>query len=271
LPFQLTGEGTSKIISVNWKAIRGEHRFKAIIQNAYFVTLSGTKSAVDTSLMSQNTDTIFVDVDSDNDGVPDKQEQNNGTNPNNPDTDHDGISDAVDTDIDNDGLYNWEEVKIGTDPKKYDTDGDGYSDKTDAYPLDPKKWKKEIIHDTQIDSRGDDVEKNNFNEKNILAESEKIASDNSLSVNEQKDSSDASDSLMEDNYSQKNYDSTTTKNISSVLGEKEYGESSSSGGSWLNSNFLKYIIMPFLLLLLLIFIVVYLKSKKDNAEIDEQD
>lgn len=85
-----------------------------------------------------------VDPDTDGDGVPNTQDQF-PTNPNmSKDTDGDGIDDSIDTDIDNDGLYNWEEKTIGTDPIKYDTDGDGYSDKEDAYPLDPKRWKKEV-------------------------------------------------------------------------------------------------------------------------------
>jgi len=101
--------------------------------------------------------TVFVDKDTDGDGVgdsvdpdidgdsvPNAQDQF-PTDPNmSKDTDGDGVDDSVDTDIDNDGLYNWEEKTIGTDPTKYDTDGDGYSDKEDAYPLDPKRWKKEV-------------------------------------------------------------------------------------------------------------------------------
>lgn len=85
-----------------------------------------------------------VDPDIDGDGVPNAQDQF-PTNPKmSKDTDGDGIDDSVDTDIDNDGLYNWEERTIGTDPTKYDTDGDGVGDKEDAYPLDPKRSKKEV-------------------------------------------------------------------------------------------------------------------------------
>ncbi|MDD5726018.1 MAG: thrombospondin type 3 repeat-containing protein [Patescibacteria group bacterium] len=85
-----------------------------------------------------------VDPDIDGDGVPNAQDQFPTDPKMSKDTDGDGIDDSVDTDIDNDGLYNWEERTIGTDPTKYDTDGDGYSDKEDAYPLDPKRWKKEV-------------------------------------------------------------------------------------------------------------------------------
>ncbi|HVM90279.1 MAG TPA: thrombospondin type 3 repeat-containing protein [Verrucomicrobiae bacterium] len=81
-----------------------------------------------------------VDPDDDNDGVPDDQDQWPLDPTRTRDTDHDGIDDSVDSDMDNDGLYNWEEKAIGTDPRKYDTDGDGVGDKQDAYPLDPKRW-----------------------------------------------------------------------------------------------------------------------------------
>ncbi|MBI4811907.1 hypothetical protein HY798_00425 [Candidatus Falkowbacteria bacterium] len=165
--FALGAGGTSKVIAVDWLAVAGNHQFKAIIANAESVDAAGNRTSVSGNVTSQ-TEIIFVDVDSDSDGVPDQEEIKNGTNPNNPDTDgdgdsdgedpspfnskvfngpdtdRDGISDKIDTDIDNDGLYNWEEKKLGTDPAKYDTDGDGVGDKEDAYPVDEKKWEKEI-------------------------------------------------------------------------------------------------------------------------------
>jgi hypothetical protein len=85
-----------------------------------------------------------VDPDIDGDGVPNAQDQYPLDPTRSKDTDKDGIDDSKDSDIDNDGLYNWEEAKLGTNPAKYDTDGDGYSDKEDAYPLDPKRWKAEV-------------------------------------------------------------------------------------------------------------------------------
>jgi hypothetical protein len=59
------------------------------------------------------------------------------------DNDNDGIGDDIDTDDDNDGLPDDYEIQTGTDPKKWDTDGDGVNDKDDAFPLDPKKRKKD--------------------------------------------------------------------------------------------------------------------------------
>lgn len=55
------------------------------------------------------------DLDTDKDGVPDRQEVKDGTDPSRPDTDNDGLSDG-------------DEKKAGTNPRLADTDGDGLSD-----------------------------------------------------------------------------------------------------------------------------------------------
>jgi type IV secretory pathway VirB10-like protein len=61
-------------------------------------------------------DQIQQPVDSDGDGLTDDQEAKLGTNPHDPDTDHDGLSDG-------DEVNKWH-----TNPLKADTDGDGYLD-----------------------------------------------------------------------------------------------------------------------------------------------
>lgn len=95
--------------------------------------------------------------DSDGDGIPDDEEIANGTNPNDTDSDDDGLEDSFeeehsggngsqteldprdsdsdddgildgDEDFDNDGLTNSEEQQQGTDPNDSDTDGDGLLD-----------------------------------------------------------------------------------------------------------------------------------------------
>lgn len=84
----------------------------------------------------------YLDTDSDNDGVLDKDEDKNGngimdsgeTNPKDTDSDDDGISDLDEfnkfkIDTDGDGLSDGEEVETyGTDPNKPDTDADDLSD-----------------------------------------------------------------------------------------------------------------------------------------------
>jgi len=86
-------------------------------------------------------------VDSDGDGVPDRDEIAMGLDPTNPDTDGDGLSDGVElrmglnpkvpnvitgcspfVDTDGDRLNDCEERVLGTEPCMGDTDGDGVND-----------------------------------------------------------------------------------------------------------------------------------------------
>ncbi len=79
------------------------------------------------------------DEDSDHDGLTDDEEYEYGTDPNNPDTDADGLLDGEEVkkyktnplkkDTDGDWLTDGEEVKqYHTDPLEKDTDGDGLTD-----------------------------------------------------------------------------------------------------------------------------------------------
>ena len=101
------------------------------------------------------------DIDSDGDGLTDTDETDlYGTDPNNSDTDGDGVGDGQEVadgtdpldpndylepgrlDSDNDGLYDDDEIDIyGTDPFLWDTDGDGVDDGQEIYdgtdPLNP--------------------------------------------------------------------------------------------------------------------------------------
>jgi len=83
------------------------------------------------------------DLDSDSDGLSDKEEYKLGTNPYKADSDEDGYTDKEEViagydplkqegnnliDIDGDGLTGEDEKKYGTNPNKVDTDYDGYPD-----------------------------------------------------------------------------------------------------------------------------------------------
>ena len=77
-----------------------------------------------------------AECDPDEDNVTNIVEMANGTNPNDPDTDNDGLSDGVET---NTGIF----VSVsdtGTNPKSADTDGDGLSDSSEnpALAWDPE-------------------------------------------------------------------------------------------------------------------------------------
>ncbi len=91
-------------------------------------------------------------ADPDQDGLSNKEEKALGTDPHNPDTDHDGISDGDEVkkyntnplkpDSDGDGLSDKDEIFVyHTDPNKADTDGDGLSDGDEVlkYHTDPLK------------------------------------------------------------------------------------------------------------------------------------
>jgi len=91
----------------------------------------------------------FGPADLDRDGLPDSFEKSFGTDPQNPDTDHDGVLDGRDAfpldgsrsaeglDTDRDGLSDVYEKSMGTDPNDIDTDHDGIPDGSDTFPLDP--------------------------------------------------------------------------------------------------------------------------------------
>ena len=78
------------------------------------------------------------DEDYDGDGLSTLEECNKGTDPLNPDTDYDNLSDGEEVNVydtapvvadwDGDGLVDGDEIALGTDPQLYDTDEDGLKD-----------------------------------------------------------------------------------------------------------------------------------------------
>lgn len=91
-----------------------------------------------TSGPQANEESQDPNVDSDGDGLTDKEEADLGTDPTTADSDGDGLDDGDEmeagtdpnaADSDGDGLDDGEELdEFGTDPTNSDTDGDGYSD-----------------------------------------------------------------------------------------------------------------------------------------------
>ncbi|HUT21827.1 MAG TPA: hypothetical protein VMX18_00280 [Candidatus Bipolaricaulota bacterium] len=286
IAFSLGAGESSKVLTTSWTAVRGEHRFKAEIRDAYFINEEGLNEAIDGTFFSQVTDVIYVDVDSDADGLPDLEEEEQGTDPTNPDTDGDtendgddpnptnpqvfngpdtdgdGIIDTLDTDIDNDGLYNWDEDDSGTDPKEYDTDGDGYSDKEDSFPLDSKKWKEEVkvaVVEKKDDSKSDDKETKKV--KDALADDSDLASSDQVF-----------DSVSDFFANQKNND----KNVENTEAENS-GDASNfdkAGKGYLASltkrdNLLKLALIPLILMSAIIARQLVRKPKSKNKDNDQ--
>jgi serine/threonine protein kinase/predicted component of type VI protein secretion system len=94
----------------------------------------------------QNVDmTATAESDVDGDGLNYATEIKLGTDPNNPDTDGDGLTDReevqvwqtnpLNRDTDGDTLTDGDEVRLGLNPLNRDTDGDGIPDNVDVNPL----------------------------------------------------------------------------------------------------------------------------------------
>ncbi|MBU1017680.1 PKD domain-containing protein [Patescibacteria group bacterium] len=110
------------------------------------------------------TKSVYVDVDSDGDGIGDSvdpDDDNDGTPdgeddfPHDPgestDTDDDGIGDNTDTDDDGDGVSDAEDEFPMDSEESKDTDGDGFGDNADKFPYDADEW---------FDADGDGLGKN---------------------------------------------------------------------------------------------------------------
>lgn len=117
--------------------------------------------------------------DKDQDGLTKKEELELGTDPNNPDTDGDGLKDGAEVkqygtdprkvDTDGDGLSDGDEVlKYKTNPLKVDTDGDGLSDYDEImkYKTDP------LNADTDGDGLKDGEEINMFKTDPLKADTD---------------------------------------------------------------------------------------------------
>lgn len=101
--------------------------------------------------------TVFDFDDSDRDGIPDDLEDRFGFDPNNSDSNGNGIADGAE-DADNDGLSNAAEVLAGLDPFIEDTDEDGILDGDEDLDGDGLNFDEELANGTDafdFDTDGD--------------------------------------------------------------------------------------------------------------------
>jgi outer membrane protein OmpA-like peptidoglycan-associated protein/opacity protein-like surface antigen len=114
---------------------------------------------------------ILGDADWDKDGLTNAEEKALGTDPRNPDTDGDGLSDGDEVhkyhtnplkqDTDGDGLSDYDEVmKYHTNPNKADTDGDGLNDGEEIArgtdPLNPDTDGDGLLDGEEVNKYGTD-------------------------------------------------------------------------------------------------------------------
>jgi TolB protein len=129
--------GTAQVIGVT----------KTIEANQTAAVAAGLQDPDGDGLTNQQEATVGSDpnnADTDRDGLLDGQEViNTGTNPILPDTDGDGLTDGdevkrgtypLNPDSDSDGLKDGDEVRIGTNPMNPDTDGDRLYDSAEPGP-----------------------------------------------------------------------------------------------------------------------------------------
>ena len=128
-----------------------ENRFKTMMLTILTALMLAMSAGVVTGEGSDPLDPSDGGADWDGDGLTNKEEQDAGTNMNNPDSDGDGLPDGwevrnglnptnggdANADPDGDGLTNSQEYARGTNPNSADTDGDGKPDGSDPYPNDP--------------------------------------------------------------------------------------------------------------------------------------
>lgn len=118
---------------------------KTMTQEEYKQAWAASTTKKNDAVLTTPSSTVKTDPisDADRDGLMYDQEMKIGTDPNNADTDGDGLSDGKEVneyktnpknfDTDNDGLTDGEETGVyKTDPTKADTDGDSYTDGTEV-------------------------------------------------------------------------------------------------------------------------------------------
>jgi len=122
------------------------------------------------------TTAIYVDVDTDGDGIANRQDPDDDNDgvvdtkdafPLDPkesvDTDNDGIGNNVDTDDDGDSVVDAQDLFPLDGKESVDSDGDQFGDHTDVFPSDPAEWL-----DSDNDGLGDNADPDDNNKGPVV-------------------------------------------------------------------------------------------------------
>lgn len=150
-------------VFVDWKLTPGTHTVKVVIfpfENAADNPSNNVVEKTITVQLDSDQDGIpnALDPDDDNDKVPDDKDTFPLDRKESVDTDGDSIGNNKDPDDDNDGLSDEEEKKLGTDDLLFDTDGDSANDKNDPYPTDPSRQNYDYDQDGLEDEKDEDAD-----------------------------------------------------------------------------------------------------------------
>lgn len=133
----------------SYQSVLATAQAKAVAQTATFVAgMESKQMQTQLAIQSANATSTVLAVtaqaagDDDSDGLSNTQEISLGTDPNNPDTDNDGLTDGLEIN------------QFGTNPKNQDTDGDTISDGREANELQTSPTNK----DTDGDGMNDNVD-----------------------------------------------------------------------------------------------------------------
>lgn len=143
-----TNEGIAASVQASFEEISS---LTSLGENLLAMIIQQTGAASGGDPVETQSDSQHHETDSDMDGVSNDDEDYLGTDPDDPDTDGDGLddwletevthTDPLDADSDNDTMKDGDEVNNGTDPHTIDdpdSDEDGLTDSTeDAYGSDP--------------------------------------------------------------------------------------------------------------------------------------